>query len=371
MKRPIIKVGALMVLILGLLFVKACTMEKTYSADEIIDNVIKENKGTSAYYKEMSINIQVGEEIGETIIKEWYSLDGQKEYRRIESESEGSPITYTVSDGQQSITYVEGSNEATVVNMSDFAIEMGTEYEQVFKFLEGHKKSHNIIQKSPKVEINGRSAFHIVLEPKDKEKLSDKQSLWIDQETWIILKMHTEIEEMTMTLEVTEFDLTPTIEYDLFTLNLPDDIQLIDIDDMETGLREIDIEEAMSYIDSDFLYASSEDLILNRIFLVELDREFRRIELTFEYFTEGSPYINLSIIRDEKIFEDNIESITPTEDALVVRGQNGSFIELDSFTRLNWRENGLSYAISTVKPGITVEELIGIAEELTYYSVGL
>ena len=61
-----------------------------------------------------------------------------------------------------------------------------------------------------------------------------------------------------------------------------------------------------------------------------------------------------------------IEPFTDNEDAITVRGIQGSIFEMGTFRLLQWDENGLRYNIMIENPELTYDDIVTLAKQMEF-----
>src|SRR5699024_10551899 len=139
--------------------------------------------------------------------------------------------------------------------------------EQVNNLLEMVRDTHEISSEG-EAEIAGRDTYHLVAKAKEENTLFGDQELWIDKENWMVLKM----------IFYTKIDFNTKILADTFTLDLPDDMEMKNLDDMSNE-SEITLEEAKENIGAFHYFPENEELDISTIEMIELQGELKRKEV--------------------------------------------------------------------------------------------
>src|SRR5699024_12586713 len=95
------------------------------------------------------------------------------------------------------------------------------------------------------------------------------------KENWIVLKMIFNRGESKTEMVYTKIDFNPKILTDTFTLDLPDDVEMKNLDDMSNE-SEITLEEAKENIGAFHYFPENEELDISTIEMIELQGEDRK-----------------------------------------------------------------------------------------------
>src|SRR5690625_7865566 len=92
--------------------------------------------------------------------------------------------------------------------------------------------------------------------------------------------------------------------YEQFTVNLPDNVKVIDLDDVISG-EKVSLSEATEALEQPFLYVpETDDLTIETLKQTDLEGIVNRTEIDNDYEKDGLPYITLSIFeRPEDVEE--------------------------------------------------------------------
>lgn len=327
-----------------------------FSPSQVVDNALAEADRVETFYGESEIIIEnKGEQIEKLILKEW--RDGDRVRVEVEGEDE---TAISVFDGSQFIIYDQTSNNALITEETTEITQMSMK-EQAEILLELISESHDteIVGDD---EIAGRDTFHLKAEQKNTSALFGDQELWIDKESWLVLKMISVSGDMVTSSEYKEIDFNADITDDLFTIDLPDDVEFQELEDYEP-VEVAELSEAVEKIGESFLYIPEDDsLSIDSIDFTSIDNTHK--EANISYVKEGSPYFNLSIINSSFGDDEDIDLFDMGEEKIDVRGQDGEYFGMDDFRLLIWEENGLNYNVQLVAEELTLEEVQHILENM-------
>ncbi|WP_186365438.1 LolA family protein [Salinicoccus cyprini] len=180
------------------------------------------------YYIESRVTMYAGDETDETVSREWFYWRNGEQHLRKEIEREDAPTHYIVGNDRDSIIYTEGDEMAIRSETLVQSIDLPSQADVVQQRIASYKESHNVSVVG-KDEVNGRNAHHMRFTPK-KEAIESGTTidLWIDSEHWLVLKEVLNQGERSMEYEV--LALVEGIEppMDLFQMDLPEGVEVID-----------------------------------------------------------------------------------------------------------------------------------------------
>lgn len=338
--------------------------ENQFSPEQVINNALAESSGPTSFYGELETRVIENKGKSEvTMSKEWRTEDGKV---RIESENEdGSEETIAVNNGQALITYEVEKNEAFIIDDPELlSFNQPTPKEQADMLLEMVRDTHQISVEGEE-KVAGRDTFHIATTPKEEGTLFGEQELWIDKENWMVLKMNFVTGDTKVEMIYTKVDYGTRISSEKFELDLPKDVVIEDLDNMD-HMSNINLDEVTDSIGQPVLYiAEDEDIAISNIEKIELQGDINRTEINIDYNRDDLPLFILTIFEsDESLIAD--EEKLPGQKPIKVRNQNGMTIETDTTRTILWQEDGLTYSVTILDPSITNEKLQTLAEEMEW-----
>lgn len=330
-----------------------------FSPDQVMEKAIASSTEEAPYYGEIKMTIEDSDDKFVMDVKEWRKGDKSLEETTAEGETmvtlkEGNTIK--MYDVTSNVLYETEFDDSTELNLSS--------KERVENLLELTEDTHTIEKQENEI-IAGREAIHLIAEKKpDKKSLFGTQEIWIDKENWLVLKTTDHSADSYSIMEYTKLELDAQIDDDVFTLDLPDDVTIEDFSD-DLGDEEITLEEAIEKMDDEFLYFQEDDsLTIEEVtHFVSADDEFNMESVDISYNKDGLPYMDVSIIKSDDSDEDFTDDDDLSE-AITVRDQPGSYLDLDEMKMINWNENGLTYNLWFINPNVTLEEMTELAEKL-------
>lgn len=351
------KIKAVLLLMGVVMMAAGCSEESSnYSPEEMVNHAIAE-EALPAYYAESTTTINEEETV---IMKEWRSEDGRI---RVESENEaGEEKSIAVNDGSSVITYQIDENQAIVIDDKELLeFNQPSPKEQANVLLDMIQDSHEISSEGDD-EVAGRDTYHLVAEPKGESSLFGELEIWIDKQNWMVLKMISWTgNEKTETIYTT-FELNADIPDEKFTLDIPEDAEVTNVDDI-SNTEQITLEDAVEGVGKPFYHLPEEEgMEISSIEKSDLEGIVNRTEVNIEYTKNDVPFATLGVFETS---EDVDEDFTmPGEEEVKVRGVDGTFTDTEGFRLLNWQEDGLTYSLIIIDPNIGLEELLQLTEQM-------
>lgn len=359
--RKIILPIVTLILLGGLLM--ACSSDNNmFSPDQVISQALENSEKIDSYIAESKIVFSENDQIvEENVLKEWRHEDGRV---RIETLDEaGETISIVVNDGNELIIYDLESEQASVIDDPELiALNQQSPKEQAELSLSIVRDTHDLTLKD-ETEIAGRDVNHLVATPKEKNQLIGKQEIWIDKENWLVLKITSESGDQLIDMMYETVDFNVDIDDAMFSLDLPENVELIDLDDIH-DVDEVSLTEAADALGQPFLYIPEDDsLEISTLEKSDLQGIVNRIEIDIDYKKDDLPYVTLSIFETP----DDVDDMTmPDETETTIRGQDATYIDMEGFRSVFWDEDGLRYSLSTIDPNLSIEDILELTETMTH-----
>lgn len=331
------------------LMLAGCTQIQESSPADIVSNLLDSDKQQTAYYGEGILRTYENDQLTEeSTFKEW--TDQNPFRKRYESYSPEQEVV-TINDGSTIYLYDKTAGTAysmeSVVNDDEYFSSMN-QLEQLINMLKTMKSTHQF-EVVGEEKLLGLNTYHIEVKDKESASLLGDMELWVDQKSWFIVKTISGSEDFKLELEYTKLDFSPTFQDDTFTLDLPDNIEISPLEDVDFT-RKITLEEAQSILGQPPLLLQQPDIELQEVELYELQGELDRPEISFTYTSEGVPVFIVSVFP------------APDEDfgfggkAIEVRGTTGEYADI--INSISWDEHGLRYTVLVQDPELSVEETV-------------
>ncbi len=329
-----------------------------FSPKQVLTNALEETDAPFSYYGESTVDIyENGEKLTTFQLKEWVSDDGKRRVEDIHNDT----LTITVFDGSKIVSYHPNENKGFF--MEDEMLEVMDEFQMSPKKQAEHtlklvKDTHEL-EEGEEATIAGRKTYHIKAVAKDKDNLIGDMELWIDKENWVVLKLISTSGNIKTELEYTKIDYNPTFDEDTFTIELPEDVELQDLEGL-SETREVTLEEAIQGVGQGFYYIPEQDgLVLAKIEQFDSNGAIERTEVNLNYERDGVPLFFVSVFPSDEELE-----IFPGEEEISVRNEKGSYMEMNEFRALTWQEEGLNYSAVLLDSSITLDDFLALTETM-------
>lgn len=336
-----------------------------YSPDQVIQNALNEKNNDEAYYAESTWTTTEQGKVTESLtMKEWHSKDGKKRVETIGKDESENGIT--VNDGARLITYMPGDKKAFIFESEELAsLNQQSPKEQAEQMLKMIQDTHEI-EVIGEEKIADRNTFHLKATVKEEQSLIGNQEIWIDKENWIVLKIKSDSDEVSVEWVYTKIEFDPQMPDDLFAIDLSDDVEIESLENM-FDTREITLEEAKDLLGTSFLYfPETNELTIAYVERLDLGDEMDRGEITIEYEKEGLPFLSLSIFETPAELEkEQIES-SLHEEPISFRGIEGQWSE--ELRLVNWQEKGMTYSLIVLDPNLSTDAFQKLLEQLVHFN---
>lgn len=147
------------------------------------------------------------------------------------------------------------------------------------------------------VKVNSRLTQHITAISKMVGE-NEIQEVWIDQDTWLIIKERIISGNYTEEFEYLDFKFNPRVDDHLFKVDIPEGAEIIYLDsDLAKVNEEVTLEEAPIRLGKPVFYLEDEDTkLVSAKYIEHIDDDYGWIQLTYkladgrEIIVESSPY---------------------------------------------------------------------------------
>ncbi|WDH96900.1 DUF2092 domain-containing protein [Paenibacillus urinalis] len=330
-----------------------------YTGEEMVEKAIQVSNKPVSYYAEGEMTLFEGEKKTESMtIKEWYNADNGNNRNEIVTPDTGKSIS--VNDGQQVTVYEEGGNTAYTMESLENEAMQSSPKDKVLSQLERMRSTH-AIETVGKEKWLDQDVYHIKATPSDKDanSLIGSQEYWVNAKDWMVVKSKVTSGDITTEFAYTLLDKSPKFTPDTFKLNIPEDAEIIALDNM--GPQTITIEEAREAIGQSFLQMPAEGFDQVFVEMYEASGELDRNEVSINYLVDGKTPLSLSIFKSPG---DDVQDGEFGE-KVTVRGQKGDYMK--EINIISWDEEGLRYSLMADQQGAQTEidQLLEWAELLT------
>lgn len=323
------------------------------SPEDVVSKVLESQKKAGSYYAEGKMRIYNNNAITEdSSTKEWYDSSSGK--RRIEFKSNNQEVM-SINEGNQVITYDKTNNNAFSMKITD---EMGlasmSQRDQLMNLLKSIQSTHKY-QFVGNERVLGMDSYHVKVNANKPDTLFGDMDLWVDPKTWFILKSNVSTGDIRTESEYTKLDFSPKWTEDTFTLNIPKDVEIKPIEDMNPA-KEVSIEDAGHALGQKFLVFNDEHFKLTKLDLVELKGIISRSDVEAHFSKDDVPSLTLSIFKTPEGADQNLGTETQ------VRQSKGWY--MSDIHLLTWDEGGLRYSLIIENPDVSLEEVLKIAQNM-------
>ena len=233
--------------------------------------------------------------------------------------------------------------------LKDYAMELISSYDKDY-----------ILDIENDIKMNGQLTQHVIATSKKKGNL-DRFEIWIDQDTWMVVKKLRAQGNVISIREYTEFQLNPIISEKRFEVNIPQDAQVVRINDgIQEVNEEITLEQATEKLGTSVYYLEQSDkLTLSEVhYIVEPGRTYGRVEITY-ILNDGSKIIVETIADVKSYTQDDSEM-----DTIWVKGHKAKYTENDQLQRISFNDEACSCKIYTQNSSMSKVDFIKLMNEL-------
>lgn len=209
------------------------------------------------------------------------------------------------------------------------------------------------------VKLSGRRTQHVIAYPKSEIKGIGIVDLWIDQETWLILKSVNKLGNYIIEQEYETFKINGAVDEERFDLEIPTDATVVELgEQLEIVDEEIALEEAIDRLNGNiFVLQENEDIQLEEIRYIETSNKYYAT-IKLSYRMKDGQEINIECIPDT-MFQDVVDL---DFEEVFVEGRVMEYIERGTVKMLEFIEEDILCTIYNENSEITKEELIEIAK---------
>lgn len=343
---------SVMTLILG-----GCSENMKVSAEEIIHQVIESEKEITDYRGTAEMKLFEGDELIEHAILEEYAEGNKRKISQTDQLLNNETIT--VNDGEKLFIYDKGNKEAFEMDISEMGEVPGNSPKEQFTSMIDMMKDSHSIELVGEEEMVGFDTYHIRLSANETDSLLGDMEVWVDQDTWFVVKIISESGDSRSEFTYTELDVAPEFKEETFQIDIPNDVEIKNLKE-EFGANAVTTEEAIEALEQDFLVFNEENLELVDIQMHDFSEQLERYEVELTYHSKDSiPMFILSIFptpEDMKIESSSLE----------IRENPAEYDEvINSYL---WDEDGLRYSLIIMNPDLEREEIIEWTEAMIFSS---
>ncbi|WP_449539415.1 LolA family protein [Ferdinandcohnia sp. Marseille-Q9671] len=330
------------------------------SSEEIISNVLASKEKNISYYGEGVMKLLTNDQVTEHATFEEFALEDGKRKIILTDHMKNNQKSYTLNDGKQIISYEQDSEEALRMDLS--AEEMpalGSPKEQLMVMLDSIRDTHDY-EIVGEETLHDLQVYHVKATSKTDSSFLGDVEIWVDQKTWVMVKIISIVGEAKSEVEYKVLDFSPDFSENTFTLEIPENVAITQIDSKSNSTNGT-IHDAEHAIGQSILVFREDDLTLESVEITDLKGETNRTEVTVYYMDQNIPSLIVSVFPTP---EGEGMSLKPGK--WQVRGQDAEYD--DFINALSWDEDGLRYTIIPQNPDISIEEVITLTKNMQFSS---
>lgn len=210
------------------------------------------------------------------------------------------------------------------------------------------------------VKINGRKTQHITAKSKE---LGEKeiQELWIDQNTWLILREYIQQGNYSCEFEYIDFKFNPRVDEDIFKVKIPSDANVVYLDNnLEKINEEMTLEEAVKHLGVPIFYLEEKEgvSLISVKYIETISAIYGRVDLTYKV-EEGKEVIVQN--SPSSLF---YEKLDLGYEKIVVQGKQAIYREIGSIKFIEFINKDTICDIYIKNSQMDKKKLIKLANEL-------
>lgn len=335
------------------LILGGCAQDMNVSAEEIIHNAIESEKKVTTYQGKADVTIYEEKELTDHILLEEYVADGK---RKVITESQlNDEQVVALNDGTNMIMYDMAKQEAFEMDVTELGDYANLSPKEQFKMMMESMQDSHTHELVGEEKLLDYDTYHIKVKANDADNLLGDMEIWVEQKTWFVVKVVSEAGGLKTELEYTELDLSPELSEETFTLDIPDNVEITNLED-SFGPDKVTIEEAEEALGQAFLVFPEDEVVLTDLGMYDFSSELERYEVELNYTSKDDiPMFTLSIFPTP----DDVEVETGD---YTIRGNDAEYEEI--IHGLIWDEDGLRYTLLITNPDVEVEDVIELAETM-------
>ncbi|MFC4025260.1 outer membrane lipoprotein carrier protein LolA [Oceanobacillus longus] len=335
------------------LLLGGCSQNTEASAEEIIHNAIESEKDVNTYQGKAEMKMYEGEEMTQHTILEEY-VEGEK--RKIVT---NDPLleeeVEVLNDGTTMYMYDKTNNQASEMDMTELGDFASLSPKDQFKGMMEMMKDSHTYEVVGDEKVLDYDTYHIQVKAKEADNLLGDMELWVDQKTWFVVKLVSETGDTRTEFAYTELDFSPEFADETFTLDIPDDVEIANLEE-SFAPDAVTLEEAEEALGQPFLVFPEEEFILSSMQMYDFSAGLDRHELELMYSSkEDIPMFSLSIFPTP-------DDMPVEADDLEIRGNAAEYEEM--INSIHWDEDGLRYMILITNPDVEQEEVVKSTENM-------
>ncbi|WP_067729938.1 LolA family protein [Oceanobacillus damuensis] len=330
-----------------------CSQNLEVSAEDIIHNAIESEKNVNDYQGISEIKMFEGEKMTQHMIMEEYVAGEQRKI--ITNDQLLEEVAEILNDGKTMLMYDKANNQAHEMDMTGLGDFAAISPKEQFKGMMEMMKDSHTYDVAGEEKVLDYDTYHIQVKANEADNLLGDMELWVDQKTWFVVKLVSEAGDTRTEFAYTELDFSPKFAEDTFTLDIPEDVEIANLEE-DLGPDEVTMEEAEEALAQPFLVFPEEEFLLSSMQLYDFSAGLDRHELELMYSSqEGIPMFSLSVFPTP-------DDMPVEEGDLEIRGNAAEHEEM--INSVLWDEDGLRYSIILSNPDVELEEVVKSAETM-------
>ncbi|UUI41809.1 LolA family protein [Oceanobacillus oncorhynchi] len=328
------------------------------SAEEIMRKAVEAGEGMDHYYTLSESKVYQGTELMEHSILEEYVANGKRKtitHDQLEGEDKR---TEALNDGAKTIIYDKYNHRAFEMDITADGDVESHDSTGKMNGMMGITKDTHALEIIGEEKILDFDTFHIEAKAKISDHVFGDTDLWVDQKTRFIIKMISEVGGIRTELDYKKIDISPVFAEDTFTLNIPDDVEIKDLEAFAPDT--VTLAEAEEILKQSFYLFPEDEFILKDIEMHHIDGIITRDELNLTYYSKADmPMFYLSIFHSPEGME--IEKAD-----VEIRGRKAAYEKV--VNSITWDEEGLRYSIIMIGSEVEKNEMIERTESMVLNS---
>ncbi len=355
----------LFILILISLTLLASGCEEKMNAEEIATKMQEKQASLKDYSYTMYMAIYLnGEKNLENEIQVMYKKPNMMKSLEI---VDGKKVE-SVSDGEFAWSYDAETNTVTKMKLPDQPLITDNDFVSII----GNYMNESDISMLGVEEVDGRSAYVLEARPRTEENesgLASRTKVWVDRDTWMILKynMYNNKGNLTTETEIRDLKVNTGIPDSEFKFEIPDGakVKTLDMDEVLKAPENLSLEEARQQASFEILTPEyiPDGYVLNSTMICENNysvTEGQGSEIVILSYQKGTEVFDIG----ETVYENKSEENMFMEDAenISINGKEGRYLnEFGTLKMLQWELGGVEITLSG---SLEKAEILKIAESI-------
>ena len=292
-----------------------------FTSEGFTEAMVQEDETLNTFYGEAEINqYQDNELLCKVNFKEWKGNENKYrvEYKYTVTDAYKEAVDnglikgeieadeeIDITNGNQLIAYVPAKDtyyikpvsladevNPTVLQGINQVLRSGSLKEYALELINEVSNSHDVTIKD-NVRIGSYTTQHVLAVPKEGKLGEPTVELWIDQDSWMVIKSKTAMGNLIVEQEYKNFTLNPKIDEEKFIMDIPKDAKVVHLDEnLDIVNQEVSLKEAVDWLKVPIFYIPDEKIAtMKEARYIETSNEiYARVEIT--YLTpEGEEFI--------------------------------------------------------------------------------